>query len=477
MRVRIIGLTIAAGWMWLGSTSANAQSLCLPAETVSGCFERLLADAAAETGTVATKAQSAAKAQSDVKKLTETGLQDINGLSSTVKDFLPLLQLTGLLGDAQRGESTGTVTVALNTPTKAAQDPSLQLKAIIETKPQLFDELRSKLPEDKRDSIEKSLIGAKKDAEHVTLNVSYNITSATLGRNFSRHMRLYNDLVFQAASMATVTGASERAALERRLVEALNGHNRDQTAWVQIPEATRAAIQSVLIDMVRSEMKLVATFSKSLTDAGLDVFGQLINNMPQLSVTASQTWRDDLFGPNVLSGRITLERGLSNSLKDFFDVLGRSRCGSDRANCLREYTDFVKAGDTKANLKASSRLSLFAEVSAQEAYHYVSPAVGLDVLLEAGRAVSLGADLGRLVGVSDTGVADGRVDVSYRWEWRENAPEETRHVFSATITKKVGELSIPFGVVYASQPKFLTGVDQGLTANVGIKFNLFPGVK
>jgi hypothetical protein len=37
--------------------------------------------------------------------------------------------------------------------------------------------------------------------------------------------------------------------------------------------------------------------------------------------------------------------------------------------------------------------------------------------------------------------------------------------------------AVPFGLVYASNPKYLTGFDHGLSANVGLKFNLFPSLK
>ena len=94
-----------------------------------------------------------------------------------------------------------------------------------------------------------------------------------------------------------------------------------------------------------------------------------------------------------------------------------------------------------------------------------------------GTDFSAGLDYGRLFGVSDAGVADGRVDGSLRYEHRSNAPDDTRFVTSLTITKKVGDISIPFGIVYANKPRFLTGVDKGLTANVGLKFNLFSGAK
>ena len=48
---------------------------------------------------------------------------------------------------------------------------------------------------------------------------------------------------------------------------------------------------------------------------------------------------------------------------------------------------------------------------------------------------------------------------------------------SLTITKKLGEISVPLGIVYANNPKFLTDIDHGLSAHVGLKFNVFSGLK
>jgi hypothetical protein len=99
----------------------------------------------------------------------------------------------------------------------------------------------------------------------------------------------------------------------------------------------------------------------------------------------------------------------------------------------------------------------------------------LDVALEHGTSISAGLDYGRLLGVGDAGDAAGRVDASICYERPPGDAGEPRFVTSLTITKKLGDISIPFGIVYANKPRFLTDVDHGLTANVGLKFNLFPG--
>jgi hypothetical protein len=452
-----------------------AQTLCLATEKVTPCLQRLIDELKGLPST------GAEKTQADVKKKTETGLQDINGLSSSVKDFLPLLQLTGVLGAVQTDDTTGAVSVALNTPFLGkdglTDDPSLQLKAVIETKPKLFDPLRDQLPADKRDDMEKALLGEKTDAEDVALHVSYNFTGRRLGRNFTQHMRLYNLLFEKAAAPPTRALDAIEATAIRKLTAALGSLSMDETLWGEIPGDKQGAAQLAMLEVAQAHVALEAAFAKAIKAAGLDLFGQLINNQPQFSISVSRSFRDDLFGPDLLSGRATYEIGLANNLNGFFDRFDARRCARDTDACLDEYSSYVNDPETRANIKAASRLSLFAEFTRHADYHYTNAGAGLDLAVPEGTTFAAGLDYGRLLGVSDTGVADGRIDAAVRYERRSDAPDETRFVTSITITKKVGDISIPFGIVYANKPKFLTGVDQGLTANIGLKFNLFPGLK
>lgn len=451
---------------------ALAQEPCRTTESVNACIARLTDEIRGEVK------DQAARAQTDVKKKTETSLQDLNGLSSSMKDFLPLLQIGGALGDVKTDETTGAVSVALNArflgPSgKLTQDPSLQLKAVIETKPKLFDELRQRLPEANREALEKSLLGGKTDAEHSTLYVSYNFTSRRLGRNFAQHMETYRQLFGQAAPPATAEAAQLDAAVRRELIIALGKDVSLDDKWGEIPAATRLAAQPILFKNARAHLALQMAFADSVKRSGLDLFGQLINNQPQLTITASRSFRDDLFGPDLFSGRATYEMGLGNNLNGFFNEFDPRRCKDEPEKCLAKYSGYVNDGSTRANIKAASRLAVYAEFVQHEAYHYANESAGLDVTLAKGTTLAGGLDFGRLFGVNDDGAADGRVDASLRYERRSEAPEETRFVASLTVTKKIGELSIPFGVVYANKPRFLVGVDKGLTASVGLKFNLF----
>src|SRR6185436_16950528 len=80
---------------------ANAQPLCKDSETVVACWLRLQ---------LGPEGQKKVADQQQAAKKTETGLADITGLSSSVKDFLPLLQMSGLLGAMETDEKTGVVT-------------------------------------------------------------------------------------------------------------------------------------------------------------------------------------------------------------------------------------------------------------------------------------------------------------------------------------------------------------------------------
>jgi hypothetical protein len=471
-RISLLLLLIAAGFY---PVPVEAQAICLATEKVTPCLNRLV------TELKGVPTEEAAKSQSDVQKKTETGLQDISGLSSSVKDFLPLLQLTGVLGAVQTDEKTGSVSVALNTPflgkSGITDDPSLQLKAVIETKSKLFDPLRSQLPVDERDDIEKGLLAAHTEAENVTLHGSYNFLGRRLGRNFAQHMRLYNLLVEKAAAAPLQAVEAIEANAIRKLTTALGTLSMDDTLWIEIPEAQRGAAQAAMLEVAQAHNTVESAFAKLVKATGLDMFGQLVNNQPQISVDVSRTFRDDLFGPDLTSGRITWEMGLSNNLNNFFDVMDTRQCTQDVERCLQVYSSYVNDAETKANLKAGSRVALSAEFVSNAEYHYTNVDLNLDYALAKGTSFMGGVDYGRLLGVSDTGAAAGRVDATIRWEWRPDAPDDTRFLAGVTITKKVGELAIPFGIVYANKPKFLTGVDQGLTANIGLKFNLFHGLK
>ncbi|HLG54033.1 MAG TPA: hypothetical protein VI485_01805 [Vicinamibacterales bacterium] len=457
---------------------AAAQHLCQLTETIERCVGRIYAELGPRSEKTA--AADAAKAeQKQAPKKTETALADVNGLSSSVKDFLPLLQLGGVLGAVQSDDQTGLVTVALNTPFLGSsgttkKDNALQLKAVIDTTAKLFEPLKQQLPEKGRDDAAKELATSKKDAQNVAVHASYNFSSRRLGRNYEQHADTLDALFEQAMeSVAAVQDDFMKRLNEVRSID----KNLDFTTarWGNLDSELREKLEDGILVLIRSDRDFRTALANAVRTKGLDVYGQLVNNQPQLQITASRAFRDDLFGPDLLTARIAFEKGLGNSLNA---ALGRynGTCATYKKDCLETYRSFAANVAKRAAIKAGSRFAVFIEFVKNDAYHFTKPDAALDLTIAEGTGWTAGLDYGRLIAVADDGTAGGRVDGAIKWESPTDKTVDRRFVASLTVTKKLGDISIPFGLVYANKPKFLIGVDHGLSANVGLKFNLFPGL-
>ncbi|MGE0864102.1 MAG: hypothetical protein AB7P34_09390 [Vicinamibacterales bacterium] len=474
--------TLVLGMLLVAAGSADGQPLCSGDETALACLNRL-SRAPARDG-----AEEKASL-TETRKKTETGdLNPANGLSSSVKDFLPLLRFTGVLGDFTKADDSGVITVALNTPFLGSKDPAFQAKALIETKPRLFGPLRQGLPADKRDDIEKTLLDVT-NRQNVTVQLAYNVTNRTLGRSFEQYQSLLDNLFLATHPLIrpaeTLANALRESVIEivtrpRAGAPATDTHNADKVLMKDLPLEKRAQVESALaVGRDAGALKLRAVFAKTIRKSGLDALGQLINNQPQLHFTWSKKFRDPLFGPNAFSGRVSYEMGLGNSLNAL-----RSRAAgkcdddaaADAAGCLAALEAFAGRPSTKAAIKAGTRLAVFAEFTQVDAYAHAIDEHDVNVSFDKGTGWSAGIDFGRLIGVDEEGTASARIDGSFRYE--KPAHEvlgNERAVASMTVTKKFGDISVPFGIVYANKPEFLKGVDHELSAHLGVKFNLFPG--
>ena len=482
---------VLCGCLALVSPAHGQQFVCENLETISTCRARL-------EGTLgATRKQAATNTQDATKKKTETGLADLaTGLSSSVKDFLPLLQLGGILGNASADDQTGVVTVALNTPFLSSggftRDNAFQLKALIDTKPKLFDPIRQALPTTGRDAIEKDLL-ATPDRQNVTVQASGNITTKRYGRNFAQYREVVQSLFDAIVSPTSKTQISMAEQKEFEDVLDRLGRNtgtsvgtidvfETKTRMMDIParagrtpQERRAEIEQALVRAIEHKLSLDKTFDADVRGSGLDFFGQLVNNQPQIHFVFSVASRDELFGPDQVSGRVTYEMGLDNNVNAFLDSAG-SACSTYASDaCVTALKRFTSSPETRAAIKAGARVSLFGEFVTSDAYHHEIPAHDIDLTFDEVTKVTIGAEVGRLLGVADDGSASARVDASARFDWSSNKDaSQNRLVAAVTLTKKFGEMSVPFGLRYASRTEFLSDFDHQLSAHVGLKFNLFP---
>ena len=466
-RVRIPVLLILGAVWW--QPSAHAQTACLPAETIQVCLLRL---------TNKSKTETVKADQVSVRKKTETGLESIAGLSSSVKDFLPLLQLSGVLGEMQKDDKSGAVSVALNLPgLRGDARKEFQLKAVIETSPKLFEGLRKQLPAKDADALEKSLLKGAEKKDNYAIHASYTYTSRRFGRDFTQYADLYAQLFAEVLRGVDPSDEAMAAAI-MKLSNAAVGVTLAKTPWGTIAPALQAKLEPLITQTAEAELASDVALAAAVKRSGISYFGQLVNNQPQLIVTASRSERATLFGPKLTTGRISFEMGLGNNLNAALKSVDPRPCAGPPITCVYDaYRTFASALAKQDAIRNGGRLAFHVEAVHNDSYNHASADPALALSIQQGTSWSTGLDYGRLVGVDETGAAAGRVDVALQWERPAHKLADQRVVVSATITRKLGEASIPFGVIYASNPKFLTGFDHGLTANVGLKFNLFPALK
>lgn len=482
-------------WCAYASVANAQQFLCDNLDTIAACRRRLEQNLSGDDAAAAR--DKLTTAQDDVKKKTETGLADLaTGLSSSVKDFLPLLQLGGVLGNVKTNDDTGVVTVALNTPFVASggltKDHALQVKALIETKPKLFDPIKQGLPTTGRDDLEKDLLDTP-NRQNVTLQVGANVTTKRLGRNFEQYRGILNELFagILGAGSKTVASETKEAEFERALnrLTRTNGALdvlQNTTRLFEIPDQPggktgierRRDIELAVFRIAENAVERAAIFDAEVKASGLYLFGQLVNNQPQLHFEFSRVFRDTLFGPQQYVGRVSYEMGLGNNVNAFLDAAGAACRPVSKPECVTALRTFTKSPNVKAAIKAGARLSLSADFTTNDEYAYQLPEHRINLAYGRSSKAAFGADFGRLLGVEDDGTASARVDASVRGEWcSDETLSKNRLVASVTLTKKFGDLSVPFGLRYASRTEFLSDFDHGISANVGLKFNLFPGIK
>src|SRR5436305_5621841 len=168
---------------------AGAASKCQQNETLVECWGRVKAAAANQQDQIL-------KAQVTSQQVTElhakpTGIQtsDTN-LKSNTTDFLPLLTMSGLLGDNKdAGNGTdGTYTVDLNFLIPGlAQDKNSKLKAVVNSRPTVSEGIKEQIPEDQRDEVVKKIEAGLGDLADYTVTYTFSWIDRNHGRGFNNY--------------------------------------------------------------------------------------------------------------------------------------------------------------------------------------------------------------------------------------------------------------------------------------------------
>jgi hypothetical protein len=437
------------------------------------------------------EARQAAAEQQESLAAKPTGV-DTGGLAlaSNTKNFLPLLSLAGLLGNAQKGQDENTYVFDLNFLIPGlAKDNNAQLQAAVDSKPQISDALAQRIPEATRDATVKKLAAGLGDLDDYALAFTYNWSDDRHGRGFNQYRNRFQALTEPfLRQMRTPSGNQSPDALRAfgEFIRTIQGDFDDPFTETfaaigqKKGEATMRALMRATEAALAAEIDRLDRLRAGLAGAGLDHFGDLVDNQPQLHLSAQKRFRDPVVGADETSAQLTYEWSMASfnnaMTRDCHNRLNTPDPASIDdgilKTCLAQYKAFVNAN--LATLKTGNRFSLSAEYLDIPEETIDRPQVGVTgVTLAGAKKLIVSAGWSRLFPAGQ-GVQPIRLDLVAKYENVSNDPtRQDRGVATLTVTRQFGNLAVPFGIVYATHGEFLGQVDKQLSAHLGLKFNLF----
>jgi len=464
---------------------AAAQGRCLPSMTIVECWNVYLPDvmdfddrSAAASNSVMSEALRT-NAVASRKRETGVDTQSVRTATAT-KNFLPMLSAAGLVGDDEGNGSRGTLVIDLNflLPT-GGSDKNTQLKALINTRPSLFEPLAGVMTEDRAAALEDTL-GDLSDYGFV---LSYNLWNSGKGRNFEFYRRRFSALVEGIAGPAKPVSADFASLVA--MVGELSGEDLEQLPLSEIPADRRVEFMRALESFAQDEAAIEADLRTRVDDAGLRYFADLVSNQPQLFFSLESRIRDDFVGPNELAARLTWEFGFANINayeKSYgracraLDEPGRQVDESLLRECADTYSGFVNANRTR--IRSGERFALSFEWVRIDDLHIMLAEDDVDFLIEGTSKLVAAVGYGRLLMLDPAQEPSLRLDASARYEDVSDDPtRQNRLIITVTLSKRFGDLSIPISIVYSNHGEYLGDVDQRLSANIGIAFDVFGGLE
>ena len=233
-------------------------------------------------------------------------------------------------------------------------------------------------------------------------------------------------------------------------------------ADLRLRSETEADVRRALFEAGSAVGSLNESIRSGAETNGIFLFSRLVNNQPQIELSASHRDRQGFAGPDETSVKFSLEAGLVN-----VNWL-RRRGGMDLAHYRSLLVDDERA---RRLLQASYRGELSIEYSDIDDF---SEPLGDQKIEVPGSGRTLIALTGSRLLFADPEAADGaRLDLRLAWEDSEEKGmrQGERLLGSLTYTQKLADgTSGVVGLVWADKPEFLGEVDHELSARFGLIF-------
>lgn len=489
----------------LCSLSLSAQGLeCQDKQSIEECAQALVydhvnevrRDVSVEKTGATVKAASDKAVESDQPGVVSSGSQ----ARSTVTDLLPWFDMLGLLSDSDA--SDGTIAADLNFlmpwhDEKKTKNNS-QLKWQLDVSPEPSEDLIAAIPEDVRDERKKELEDDISDTADSELQFTYSVVNGRLGRDFRRHYgrlaALIAPVVLEAGPAAEREVAREaRSALDNAIfdfLEEINAGRAESDEFdastkiekLNLTEERRNRLEGIIRTARKNLVPAMAarfdSMQSALQASGVNDLTRLVLLQPQLLFSANRRFRDEVVGPDDWGFKVTYERSFV-SLNDFFDNEGSSCPGNanfsgsevlkmtDVEPCLDKLRDYMKSHAEQIENESRWKASL--EYKKTDHWEFSLPDDGVALDRPKFDRIIASAGFGRAIPRS---AAKDRVDfeASYDSNLDNDDSYKSRLVVTLTYTRRIGEMDVPFSVVYANKSEFLEGTDKQIGVHIGLRF-------
>lgn len=471
----ILAFGIVSGPVW-GQSCTTSMSL-------DECFDAQQAPAL-KSQVISTQLDAQARdVQKGLNNMVTSASTAGGQTAGTVLDLLPLVSITGLSSQDSGASQGNVLTFDYNfrLPTSLTAGKNAKLRIQLNRDPEMFAPLSqailAQLPG--ADATVNSLKMQAQSQSDVVYTFTYSPANQKLGRSFAPHRAYYENMYRDVYEKVYADATMERrrklpGEVTRKYSDCIKvnafGNARPMSDWISgcKPEAQKEILKA--FQSAFTAQSLLATKLEELkTTYQLKRYRQLLNNQPQLNVTFISHDRGDLVGPSQYGLKITYEHGIAN-----LNQMEKSCSpGESQLDCFKRYIQGPGVADA---LDRGDRLSFSLDWQRVDQFDYQMASPGFTFVQPASDRLSASLGYGRMLklGTADTDTA--RLDVAAEYQRFSNDPtRNSRAVATVTLTKKIGELTLPFTLVWANRPEFRGMVDKALSARLGIKYDLCSG--
>lgn len=436
-------------------------------------------DAVSVDGQVTAAANEAADGVVEANRATTPPDAFAGRVHNSYQDFLNLFSFA--INSIEESGDGRALTLRLNPLRDGAHVVGVTFTA---SKPSVAEAIQNALPDDNRTGLLAEIEGELDDLDDLTLAFSYSTQTLECAdkrpreRCYGRSPSTYREILSHALRPILAAqpdpGAAVRQNLKQRLARLIQPAALATEADAFKHPFTNATDAATLRQVVRAlavaEARQTLASKQHFAELNLDVIPSMIDNQPQVALTASHRRPGPFGGANQTAISAELQYGPDN-----INAL-RAECGAAINDaCLstalqRRLTSgvsttkwVVSVAATHASAFNIAELTLDAPVTGFTPVHLES---AWDIVVKGQGGLRL---------TRDEDPRGLRGDLSLEGHWAEKGGMRTtnRWVAAATLTVPIVEsVSVPVSITWANKPEFLDDEADKIGAHIGLSYRL-----